>query len=376
MITTLILHAPLTVDQNIKYTFTTEAADPYIIVDSHGVKFGDRADPPYVWRQSTSSPIGLALTELGEVVIFAESKDVYDYSSTQGQRLAAGRSHTYYVRTYNDGGDMTLECPDCHGTNQMTDSYWVCPDCSVRVVGGDGTVAPGEETAPGDNDAGGDEAAGPVKTWTCPNCGTMGNNWANYHCAICGEQRPQGYAVVPMTDWQEILSSLRWQTHENRALHSGELADIISRFNLVGDQFEAITSGTFTSVVESTLSNEVVIEHGLGRRPNFYVLFADETAFTNSGANAALNFSMGALIPVPGMEVCGFLFSAAGAIGGVCTYDEGYIQVDGTSDKGSNYYFVSEYFTDTTVTFYSTSKCRMAPGRTFHWVCGYIKNTY
>lgn len=124
-------------------------------------------------------------------------------------------------------------------------------------------------------------------------------------------------------------------------------------------KISAIASGTYTPTTDST--SRVDIEHGLGVKPNFYMLIA-ETDNSSSVLTSTLTYS-GAMYKAHKYTASSTtVYTAHGFSGG---YNS-----SSTAGITANRYASEAYFTTTTFGAFASTTYPMKAGYTYTWVCG------
>lgn len=177
------------------------------------------------------------------------------------------------------------------------------------------------------------------------------------------------HVVMPKSDWQAILDAVRAKMQSSDLIKSGELAAIISTFNMVGGQLKAVASGTFT--VASTSSTQT-INHGLGVIPNFFVVMADTLDLSQSYENRLVDYIAAVYMGEGTTSSCGTYGFGLG-YNRITSTDVRTVHRDDATDVSGGGVRLSEIATSSQIKMHSWGF--YAAGRTYHWIAGVVNRT-
>ena len=127
----------------------------------------------------------------------------------------------------------------------------------------------------------------------------------------------------------------------------------------------AITSGTFTFETDHTSENgNFSIEHGLGRIPNFFFVFADSTTIDNPWPVNSLISLYGVRTQVGSDNTVFSLIICANSI-----FPAGKITQSGSYSVDSDYYCKQDR-----IILAPNSNWHFKAGVTYRWICGHTNN--
>lgn len=174
------------------------------------------------------------------------------------------------------------------------------------------------------------------------------------------------HVVMPKSDWQAILDAVRTKMQSSDLIKSGELAAIISTFNMVGGQLKAVASGTFTVASTSTAQT---INHGLGEIPNFFVVMADKLDLSQDYDNRLVDYVAAVYMGAGTTSSCGTYGFGLG-YSNITSTDVKTVHRDDSTSVPSGGIKLSQVLTAEQIT--PLGHGYYAAGHTYHWIAGVV----